>query len=123
MTKVEMLNAIKAVEEVAQNAEMVDFIEKEISIIQKRNANKAPSKRQKENEELKPIVLDALAVMGEPCTVSDLIKSDMLADKELSTQRATPILKKLEKEGKVVSAKNGKSTLYSVAEERRNLIL
>lgn len=123
MTKVEMLNAIKAVEEVAQNAEMVDFIEKEISIIQKRNANKAPSKRQKENEELKPIVLDALADIGEPCTVSDLIKSDMLADKELSTQRATPILKKLEKEGKVVSAKSGKSTLYSVAEERRNLII
>lgn len=123
MTKVEMLNAIKAVEEVAQNAEMVDFIEKEISIIQKRNANKAPSKRQKENEELKPIVLNALADIGEPCTVSDLIKSDMLADKELSTQRATPILKKLEKEGKVVSAKSGKSTLYSVAEERRNLII
>lgn len=117
MTKVEMLNAIKAVEEVAQNAEMVDFIEKEISIIQKRNANKVPSKRQKENEELKPIVLNALADIGEPCTVSDLIKSDTLADKELSTQRATPILKKLEKEGLVVSAKNGKSTLYSVAEE------
>lgn len=117
MTKVEMLNAIKAVEEVAQNAEMVDFIEKEISIIQKRNANKAPSKRQKENEELKPIVLNALADIGEPCTVSDLIKSDILANKELSTQRATPILKKLEKDGKVVSAKNGKSTLYSVAEE------
>ena len=117
MTKVEMLNAIMAVEEVAQNAEMVKFIENEIIMIQKRNAHKAPSKRQKENEELKPIVLNALADIGEPCTVSDLIKSDILADKELSTQRATPILKKLEKDGKVISAKNGKSTLYSVVEE------
>lgn len=117
MTKVEMLNAIMAVEEVAQNEEMVNFIEKEISIIQKRNANKTPSKRQKENEELKPIVLDALANIGEPCTVSDLIKSDILASKELSTQRATPILKKLEKDGEVVCTKNGKSTLYALAEE------
>lgn len=113
MSKLDDFRAILAIEEVAQNETLRARMEREIEILEKKSVSRQPSKRQKENEELKPVVLEALRNVGEPSTVSDLIKSDGLASLELSTQRVTPILKKLEKEGLVSSAKSGKVSLYS----------
>ena len=60
MTKIEMFDAIKAV--VADNQEMVDFLDHEIELVRKRNSKKdGMTKTQKENVAIKDAIVEALA--------------------------------------------------------------
>lgn len=77
-----------------------------------RNANKKPTKVQKENEGIKKIILDNLS-LDNGMTVTDLIKTvPELAD--LSNQKVTAILRLLGENGenKVEKKTDGKKTLF-----------
>lgn len=113
MTRVEMFNAIKAVPQVAENQEMVDFIDKQIAQLAKRKS--AESKTQKENKALMEVVVDAMTVLGKPATATQIMKSDAYLS-ELSLPKVSALLKKLIEDGRVERTIEKKIALFSLKE-------
>lgn len=113
MTRVEMFNAIKAIPQVADNQEMVDFIDKQIAQLAKRKS--AESKTQKENKALMEIVVDAMAVLDKPATATQIMKSDAYLS-ELSLPKVSALLKKLIEDGRVERTIEKKVALFSLVE-------
>lgn len=107
MTKVEMFNAIKGL--VADNAEMVEFIDHEIELVEKRNARKSTglTKTQKENIEIKARIVDALKE-------SDGLTATAVAETVgISLAKATALLTQLVKANEVERVKNGKAVTFN----------
>ena len=113
MTRVEMFNAIKAIPQVAENQEMVDFIDKQIAQLAKRKS--AESKTQKENKALMEVVVDAMTVLNKPATATQIMKSDAYLS-ELSLPKVSALLKKLIEEGRVERTIEKKIALFSLVE-------
>ena len=96
ITKIDRFNQLKAIPQVAENADLMDFINHEIDLLQKKSGNKKSSKTSEEFLALKDKVKDALTDV--PMTISDLIKSsDELTG--YTTQKLVPVLKALKDEG------------------------
>ena len=115
MTRVEMFNAIKAIPQVADNQEMVDFIDKQIAQLAKRKS--AESKTQKENKALMEIVVDAMVVLNKPATATQIMKSDAYLS-ELSLPKVSAMLKKLIEDGRVERTIEKKIALFSLKENK-----
>jgi len=99
MTKKEMFAAIKEV--VADNAEMVAFLDREIELLnRKQSGSRKPTKTQLENEGFKSDILEALTVADRPLTIKELCE-ECPSVAELSNQRITHMLTALRKDGKV----------------------
>lgn len=113
MTRVEMFNAIKAIPQVADNQEMVDFIDKQIAQLAKRKS--AESKTQKENKALMEVVVDAMEVLNKPATATQIMKSDASLS-ELSLPKVSALLKKLIEDGRVERTIEKKIALFSLKE-------
>ena len=113
MTRVEMFNAIKAIPQVAENQEMVDFIDKQIAQLAKRKS--AESKTQKENKALMEVVVDAMTVLDKPATATQIMKSDAYLS-ELSLPKVSALLKKLIEEDRVERTIEKKIALFSLVE-------
>ena len=113
MTRVEMFNAIKAIPQVADNQEMVDFIDKQIAQLAKRKS--VESKTQKENKALMEIVVDAMEVLNKPATATQIMKSDATLS-ELSLPKVSALLKKLIEDGRVERTIEKKIALFSLVE-------
>ena len=113
MTRVDMFNAIKAIPQVADNQEMVDFIDKQIAQLAKRKS--AESKTQKENKALMEVVVDAMTVLDKPATATQIMKSDAYLS-ELSLPKVSALLKKLIEEGRVERTIEKKIALFSLVE-------
>lgn len=113
MTRVEMFNAIKAIPQVADNQEMVDFIDKQIAQLAKRKS--AESKTQKENKALMEVVVDAMTVLNKPATATQIMKSDAYLS-ELSLPKVSALLKKLIEDGRVERTIEKKIALFSLVE-------
>lgn len=109
-TRVEMFNAIK--ERVADNAEMVAFLDHQIELISKKSENKKMTKTQEENEVLKSVILEVLDTNG--MTVSELQTKDerISVSAGISNQRVSALLRQLKLDGKVDKRVKGKKTLY-----------
>ncbi len=99
MTKREMFAEIRKV--VADNAEMVAFIDHEVELLNKKSTgSRKPTKTQVENEGYKAEILAALAEVDEPVTIKGLVDvCPSIAG--LTNQRITHMLTDLRKDGKV----------------------
>lgn len=109
MTKKEMFVAIKAM--VAENQEMVDFIDHEIELLAKRKSDNSKAKAEADSRATK--VYNALAEMDKPVTITELLA--LTSDEEVAgftNQRVSALIRKLgeEKVGKVVN--KGKSYFF-----------
>jgi len=113
MTKKEMFNEILAV--VADNAEMVEFINHEIELLnRKSSAVRKPTKNQLENETFKTEIVDYLKNADAPKTIKELqIAIPSLAD--LTNQRITHLLTDLVKAETLTKNYVKKTPYYSVA--------
>ena len=97
------------------NEELIEFLEGRITQLEKKASNKK-AKENPENDSIKVAILDTLAELGEPSTVSALQKADdTLAG--YSNQKVTAMLRKLIDEGKVIKDKDKKSTVFALAGE------
>ena len=111
MTKVEMFNAIKAVEGLSQD--MIDFIDHEVELLQKKAANKKATKTQQENVEIKAEIKSVLTSEG--ATVTEIqAKSAVLS--ELSNQRVSALLRQMIEAGEVVKTTDKKKSYFALAE-------
>lgn len=109
VTKVDMFNAIKALPDVAGNEDFVAFIDHEIELIQKKNANRKPSKTQEQNAHLFEVVAGLLTEEGQ--TVSE-IKAQSTELAGLSTQKVSALLKIMQENGTAVKVVDKKKALF-----------
>lgn len=118
ITKKEMFAMVaKVVEnsEVANKAEMLEFIAHEVELLEKKNSKTGQTKTQKENEVLMAQLLEALAEFDRPITVSELMKESSHEVATLSNQKLSALLKKLVDTHKVVKSTEKKKSYFSLA--------
>ena len=113
MTKKEMFAEIRAI--VADNAEMVAFIDREIELLEKKSsAARKPTKTQIENDGFKAEILAYLADADAPKSIKEL-QSEVESLSGLTNQRITHMLTDLVKGGALVKEYVKKTPFYSVA--------
>ena len=113
VTKAQMFAQIKSVPAVAENEDMVAFIDHELELLAKKSANKKPTKVQEENEVLKDTIVEVLAQFENGATVSEVLGADD-AFKGLSNQKVSALLKQLVDEKKVAKSTDKKKSIFSV---------
>lgn len=110
MTKRENFTAIRAI--VADNAELVAFIDHELELLDKKNsAPKNPTAKQLENEKFKDIILENI---GEKSMTVSEIQKEMFND-ELSNQRVSAIVKQLVEDNSLVRKVEKRKAYFSKA--------
>lgn len=112
ITKREVINAMLAEEVIITNDTYKAYLEHELELLDKKAANKKPSKTQEENVEIKAEIVSVLS--EEKTTVSELMtKSDTL--KGLSNQKISALLRQLVEEGKAVKTIDKKKSYFAIA--------
>lgn len=92
MTKKEMFREI--LKRVSDNTEMVEFLNHEIELLERKASKSTQTKTQKENEGIKEIILNTLTEIGKPVTITELQNANTeLA--EFSNQKISALLKQL----------------------------
>lgn len=102
ITKRDHFNALLKIEAVKSNEALVEFINHEIDLLNRKNSTeKKPTATQVANEGIKKTIMVVLNSTNEPMTATDIMKADEgLA--ELSNQKISALLRGLIDEGKVV---------------------
>jgi formate dehydrogenase maturation protein FdhE len=112
MTKVEMFALIA--DKVGDEPEMVEFIQHEIELLNKKATSKKPTKVQVENEGFKAEILAYLTEIGKAVTIKEM-QSAVECLAELSNQKMTHLLSALIAEGKIKKEYEKKTPYYSIA--------
>lgn len=116
VTKRDNFNALLKIEEVASNEQLVEFINHELELLDKKSASHSTAKtaNQKANEEIKTKIVDALVQLGKS-TISELqAGSEEMA--EYSNQKLSALLKQLVDSKQVVRTMDKKKAYFEVAE-------
>ena len=116
VTKRDNFNALLKIEEVASNEQLVEFINHELELLDKKSASHTTAKtaNQKANEEIKTKIVDALVQLGKS-TISELqAGSEEMA--EYSNQKLSALLKQLVDSKQVVRTMDKKKAYFEVAE-------
>ena len=113
MTKKEMFNEIIVVATENNRMDIVDFAKAEIELLNKRNSTESKAKKEKAEEtaRLSENIITAVSNATDPMRTMEIAN-----EIGVSPQKATPILKALVAEGKlVVNEIKGKVKVYTVA--------
>lgn len=118
MTKREWFAEIKAIVEGAQvdsekKAGMVDFIDHEVELLDRKHSKSGQTKTQKENVEVIEKIKVVLGTFENPVTITEMQKTDELS--EYSNQKLSALLKKLVSAGEVVRTEEKKKAYFSLA--------
>jgi hypothetical protein len=115
-TKRDRFNALLAIPAVAENADLVDFINHEIELLDKKNtAERKPTAKQVENAGFKSDILDWMED-GVQYACADIAKGvPALVDAGISANRVTAMLTQLVNDGKVVRTVDKRKSFYSLA--------
>lgn len=116
VTKRDNFNKLLTIEEVANDTQLVEFINHELELLDKKSASHSTAKtaNQKANEEIKKSIVNALVNIGKS-TISDLQKAneDMA---QYSNQKLSALLKQMVDSGEVVRTTDKKKAYFEVAE-------
>ena len=112
MTKKEMFAHIASVN--SADAEIVEFCNHEIELLENKKTSKTPTKTQKENEKVMETILRDMEEFGKPVTVTELINGGEGLE-DFTNQKISALLRKLIDCGKVVKAIEGKKAVFSLA--------
>lgn len=111
--KKDYLGELKVLAEDAGREDLVDFCEKEIEKLTNRKTSQ--TKNQKENEGIKETILEVLAELNEPITVTDFLKADERVA-EYSNQKVSALMKQLVDAGKIVKTTDKKRSYFAIAD-------
>ena len=96
-------------------AEMIEFLDNEINLLNKKRASGAKTATQKENEVLVERLYEVLAEIGRPVTVSELQKENEEFG-AMSNQKVSALMKKLTDANRVTKTPDKKKSYFSIAE-------
>ena len=113
MTKKEMFAEIINVATVADRQDIVDFAQKEIELLNKRNSkeSKAAKAKAEERANLAEAIMEVLEGAEEPMRTMEIASAV-----GISPQKASPILKVMLAEGRINIVNGKRVSLYMVAE-------
>ena len=98
---------------VDNSAEIVNFLNNEIKLLNKKSNVKTET--QKQNEVLMEVVFNTLVEVGKPMTVSELMSANEKVG-AMSNQKVSALLKKLKEDERVVRVEDKKKAYFSIAE-------
>lgn len=116
ITKRDNFNKLLTIREVAEDTQLVEFINHELELLDRKSASHSTAKtaNQKANEEIKTKIIDVLVQLGKS-TISELqAGSEEMA--EYSNQKLSALLKQLVDSKQVVRTMEKKKAYFEVAE-------
>ena len=115
MTKRDYFNELLTIAEVKANKAMVDFINHELELLEKKNASKSSTetKTQKENAGIKENLLNEME-QGKKYTISDMLK-ELACCKELTNQKVSALVRQLVADGVLVRTEEKRKAYFSKA--------
>ena len=116
ITKRDNFNKLLTIREVAEDTQLVEFINHELELLDRKSASHSTAKtaNQKANEEIKTKIVNALVQLGKS-TISELqAGSEEMA--EYSNQKLSALLKQLVDSKQVVRTMEKKKAYFEVAE-------
>lgn len=116
ITKRDNFNKLLTIREVAEDTQLVEFINHELELLDRKSASHSTAKtaNQKANEEIKTKIIDALVQLGKS-TISELqAGSEEMA--EYSNQKLSALLKQLVDSKQVIRTMEKKKAYFEVAE-------
>lgn len=121
LTKKDYFEMIKGV--CADRTDIVDFCNHEIELLSRKNSKSGATKTQKENEIVANMLVEELAKVGKPITITDLmntsetIKNYTLENgNNLTNQKISAIFKQLVESQKIVKVVDKKKSYFSIGE-------
>lgn len=111
----EMIKEIVLNANVEDKNEMIEFINREIELLNKKRTSGSKTAKQKENDELAEKLYEVLAEIGRPVTISELQKENDEFG-ALSNQKVSALMKMLKSAGRVVRVDDKKKAYFSIAE-------
>ena len=110
-TKREMFTKMLAIAEIQANAEMVEFINHEIELLERKNSAKKATPQQVENEKVKEKILE---ILTEPMTATQIMgKVQPFFETAFTNQRISALLRQMGDDGtKQVSKYQEKRVTY-----------
>ena len=121
LTKKDYFEMIKGV--CADRTDIVDFCNHEIELLSRKNSKSGATKTQKENEIVANMLIEELAKVGKPITITDLmntsatIKDYTLENgNNLTNQKISAIFKQLVESNKIVKVVDKKKSYFSIGE-------
>ena len=118
ITKREMFAMVMEVVEkanVENKVEMVNFINHELELLNRKSGKSGQTKTQKENEVLKEQLLSAFAKMEKAVTISEFQEKSTESVAQLSNQKLSALLNQLVKAEKMVKTVEKKKSYFALA--------
>ena len=113
-TKRDHYNTLLALDEVKSNPKLVEFIEHELELLDRKNsADKKPTAQQTANDAIKADILEHM-VEGARYTITDIIKS-VPSCADLTNQRVSALMRQLKDNVKVVRIEDKRKAYFSLA--------
>ena len=121
LTKKDYFEMIKGV--CADRTDIVDFCNHEIELLSRKNSKSGATKTQKENEIVANMLVEELAKVGKPITITDLMNTSETVKgytlengNNLTNQKISAIFKQLVESQKIVKVIDKKKSYFSIAE-------
>lgn len=113
------VRAIVETSNVGNKVELLDFIDHELDLLAKKSASRGKSTKEVERDDIiKDLILGAMEEIGEPATVSEILKNEKVAnytytqggeEKNITSSKASAMLKQMLDTKVVKSTEKGKS--------------
>lgn len=114
LTKKEKFAMLKEIVVDMGNDMLVEFIDNEISLLEKKSSKSTQTRTQVENENIKDKIVEVLLGLDKSVTITELQD----ANEEMATysnQKLSALLKQLVEENRVVRVPDKKKTYFTVA--------
>lgn len=117
MTKKEMFNEVIALATENKREDIVNFAQHEIDLLNSKKSNNTMTATQKANEEIKVIILEELAKLNVPMTITDFLNASEKVNALVngSNQKTSALMKQLVDNKAVVKTVDKKKSYFSVA--------
>lgn len=107
---IEVVNGV----EVENREEMLNFLNHEVELLNKKSSKSGETKTQKENKVLMEQLKEALAEMTSPVTISEFQEKSTHEIATLSNQKLSALLKKLVESEEVVKTSEKKKSYFAL---------
>ena len=115
-TNKDFFNEVKAIAIEREDAELQAWAEKQIKGLEDKAANRKPTKTQKENEGVKDAIVEALAEIGKPATVTEILATDKF-EATVTNQKVTALLRQMIADNVVVKTADKKKSFFALKAE------
>lgn len=114
-TQKDMFNEIIELAMQNNRQDIVDFANHRIEILDNKKSSNSMTATQKANVGIKEIILKALATLGRPVTITELI-NETIELKDYTNSKITALMQQLKADNKVVNIVDKKKSYYSIAD-------